>query len=87
MTLNLKFQYVNWRGDEHEYVIRPQNIVFARYPATDEGEEEEQEHWVLNGWIVTRDGDPRSELELEGERRRSFILTEIRGLVEVQASS
>jgi hypothetical protein len=73
----LMFEYINWRGVLHVYVIRPDVVEAQRLTF---GKPDPK--WYLNGQVVTRDGDPRPEMG--DNRRRSFELTKIRKLTEVQ---
>lgn len=70
----LVFDYINWRGEQHQYAMQVESISFGSPDA----------RWYLNGWLVTRDGDPRPEME--GNRRRSFLLTDVSNLREKEAS-
>jgi hypothetical protein len=65
----VKFEYVNWHGRRHEYVIDVKTIELQR----DDG----KLVWTLNGDTVTRDGRPRLDM---GSRRRTFVLDEIKQL-------
>jgi hypothetical protein len=83
----LRFDYTNWRGDHHNYVIMPDTVNAAvsgaltyRRPNADDTDEA----WMLHGMIITRDGDKREEL-VGANRRRSFKLCDIRNLEEVPA--
>jgi len=74
MNRLLAFDYTNWRGDDHYYIVQPQSIGLGKA-------EEDKGELVLNAFLVTRDGDLR--LELGNIRRRSFIVNKIRNLKEV----
>lgn len=63
----LKFRYVNWRGNDHEYVIEPEPVL-----TLDRHNDEEGPFWQIHGDVVTRDGDTRTEMM--PTRRRSFKL-------------
>jgi hypothetical protein len=73
----LKFRYTNWRGEDHEYVIEPR--LGDRAAIT-----HREGHWCLSGMVVTRDGDPRPDMD--PTRRRTFVLVGIRDLEEVPRS-
>jgi hypothetical protein len=75
----IKFRYTNWRGVEHIYVIQPESIEFGPYD-NDGRKEGGLKHWVLHGNVVTRDGDPRPEMN---PRRRTFLLVDIFDMEEV----
>jgi hypothetical protein len=71
-TPRLKFQYVNWRGEDYEYEIEPHSIVFQNPKGHRAG-------WYLIGRCVRRDSKPR-----DGFPIRSFLLADIRELEEVR---
>lgn len=73
----LKFRYVNWRGDDHEYVIEPKLDDRAAISYRDG-------HWCLSGMVVTRDGDPRPGMG--PTRRRTFEIAKMRDIEEVERS-
>lgn len=81
----LKFIYVNWSGEEHEYVIEPESLEYKDihyiHPKTGEYH---GEHHVIHGMVVTRDGDPRPEMG--DNRRRSFIVAKMQVIREVDSS-
>lgn len=68
----IRFRYVNWRGDEHEYVIDVESIEYGRYDAGGYGQGQRLQ-WVLNGFVVTRDGEERRD-EKGNQMRRTFML-------------
>lgn len=70
----LQFEYTNWRGEEHLYVIDPEERLqfFAPIDAT-------VETWFLSGTVQMMDGHDR-----EGHPRRSFELAKIRYLRHIQ---
>lgn len=72
----LKFRYVNWKGNEHEYVIKPEilSLQFTRLQS-------DEEIWTISGTVVTRDGDPRT-IDMMGNRRRTFNITGLKDVVE-----
>lgn len=78
----LVFDYVNWREERHRYAIQVESISFGR-PAGAEFTPGAA-RWHLNGWVVTRDDDPRPEMGTN--RRRSFLLTEIYNVQEREES-
>lgn len=79
--MNLEFVYTNWKGIDYSYVVEPESIEFVPESSTrvDAG------HWVLNAYVVTRSGDPRPEMG--DNRRRTFKLTEMRHIREVERSA
>lgn len=83
----LRFQYKNWRGDEHEYVVdfgHPgTNCTLELDDMGDPENEgidatERETHLLLSGHVITRDGDPRPEMD--PSRRRSFLVREMRNI-------
>lgn len=70
--LRVTFDYVNWRGDSHTYVIDPEGFEFAAYNGAN------TDRWYLHGQVVTRDGDPREDMG--PTRRRSFEIDGIKNL-------
>lgn len=72
----VKFRYVNWNGDPHEYIIKVLSVEFGPY---DDGggtpRPVSMYGWVLHGDVVTRDGDPRPEMG--PTRRRTFLIRKI----------
>jgi hypothetical protein len=77
----LRFDYVNWHGRLHTYLIEPESIEFGE----DHPEELHRGKWLLHGMVVTRDGDPRTK-EMGDNRRRSFIFERLRGISQVERS-
>jgi hypothetical protein len=69
--LMLRFEYTNWHGDTHTYVIDPRS---GHKPGLHVHEGE----WCISGWVVSRDGDPRPEMG--DNRRRTFKLAEMRNV-------
>lgn len=71
------FTYVNWRGEEHGYVITVESFQFG--PFDEDGTHENvapwNKTWVLNGHLITRDGE-----EHHVGDRRTFMLNKIRNL-------
>lgn len=76
----LSFAYRNHRGDWHQYAIEVEGIEFTDRT----GQHDDVARWMLHGMVVTRDGDARPEMG--DNRRRSFILTQIIGMAEVERS-
>lgn len=70
----LMFEYQNWRGDTHTYLVTPERFEEADYDALS-GER----HWVLHANVIERDNAPRPG-------RRTFQLTGVRNLREVEES-
>jgi hypothetical protein len=82
----LKFRYVNWRGDDHEYVIIPSHRGVKSPPgfhASPTSMSHDTNHLMLSGDVVTRDGDPRPDMDATG-RRRSFVIVNMREIEEVE---
>lgn len=83
----IQFRYINWRGEEHIYVIDVESIEFAPYgPATDVDDIKPQ--WVMNGHVVTRDGKPRGPTHHDRNKerqanRRTFLIEKMEDVVEV----
>ena len=77
---HLKFKYVNWRGDDHEYVIEVEAVAYGKYDSAgaDRGN---PENWVIHGMVITRDGSSRPDMG--PTRRRTFLLNKIRNPEEV----
>lgn len=63
-----RFWYVNWRGDDHEYVISVEGIELTSTPSEYAG-------WTVHGDVLYRDGQARDDTP-----RRSFLLEKIRDL-------
>lgn len=68
----LRFRYVNWKNDEHEYLVTPEDIVFGDYPPG-----EHEFHWFMNALVHEKDGSRRSK-----PLRRSFLLSKLIGCTE-----
>jgi hypothetical protein len=68
----LFFRYTNWKFEPHDYVVQVESVVWAPYPGADSSQDPE---WLLNGKIVTRDGDARPEIN--PNRRRTFKMAEM----------
>lgn len=77
----LQFKYVNWRDHLHEYVIQPESVTWSTVGNPVEGARGERDAWMLHGWVITRDGDPRPEMD--PSRRRSFELAKLQEVAEV----
>lgn len=75
----LEFDYNNWRGDDHSYVIKVESIEFGPY---DKGggtpRPRDQWSWVVHGDVITRDGEERSDMG--PTRRRTFLLSDIKNV-------
>lgn len=78
MASCLRFDYVNWHGRLHTYVVEPESITIDYKHAQDD----HRGKWLLNAMVVTRDGDPRAEA-MGDNRRRSFIFERLRSLSQV----
>jgi hypothetical protein len=83
----LKFDYKNWKGEEHTYVIALDmrdafRMQFMKPGVLGREVSAEEMTWHVSGNVVTRDGDPRTEMG--PTRRRSFILTKMRNIEEVE---
>lgn len=66
----LKFQYVNWRGERHIYLVSPESIAFGPYTEMGRNADAEKQ-WVLHATMVERDGEARTV------GRRTFLLSKI----------
>lgn len=75
----LRFKYINWRGDDHEYVIEPIDGSLVFLPPNDD----RPPAWAISGDLVTRDGNTRPELG--DSRRRTFVLRAMRDIEEIAA--
>lgn len=69
----LLFKYKNWHGDDHEYLVIPDDISVG-VTDYDRGE------LVLNAIFLNRDGDVREDVI---ERRRTFVVKDISELRKV----
>lgn len=74
MTL-LTFDYVNWKGEDHNYVIEECRYTPSYPSPVHEG------HWVIHGDVVTRDGDTRPTMG--PTRRRTFEILKMRNIKEI----
>lgn len=69
-----EFEYRNWRGELHTYLIQPElEMEFCEIGTSGRWA------WVLHGIVIQRDGKPRSD----GQPRRSFEFVIIKNLREV----
>lgn len=76
----IEFDYVNWRGDDHRYVLAVESFEFRSYGQAGIDPSAEPQ-WVLHGHIVSRDGDTRPELaDHPGNRRRTFLMSIMRNV-------
>lgn len=73
----LSFRYENWRGGEHLYVVIPESIQFREIETSYYSRSLEL-HWVLHAFVFSRDGKLR-------RGRRSFILSNLKEITEVEA--
>lgn len=81
----LKFIYVNWNGEEHEYVIEPESLEYKEVSwSSNKTGQYSGFHHVVNGMVVTRDGDPRPEMG--NNRRRTFIIAKMQVIKELDRS-
>lgn len=69
----IKFEYTNWKGHRHTYVVEPEAVAYGPYLKGGYHETADP-RWVLHGDVVTRDGDSRPDMDT---RRRTFILADI----------
>lgn len=83
--LKLKFDYTNWRGEDHTYVVVVEKVEHGPFqPEGIDNRPDAEKRWALHGNVVTRDGSPRQSAEAKerGEAasdvRRTFILADIR---------
>jgi hypothetical protein len=78
----IKFRYVNWRNELHEYVVDCESVEFGPY---DNGGKHDRQNpndcrWVLHAEVVTRDKIKR----LNATSRRTFVMSEMKEVVEVR---
>ena len=66
----MRFEYTNWRGEDHEYVVRPESLDCVNYM---HGKDKELMVWVMHAWVITRDKESRPG-------RRTFILNGLRNV-------
>lgn len=78
----IEFDYVNWRGEDHHYLVEVEGVECGPYDAggTHAAHSPDDVHWVMNGIVVTRDGEVR---ETQDNGRRTFLLGKIRNIGEV----
>lgn len=79
------FEYVNWRGDRHEYKVLVESIAFGMYPTNEVNNDvqptssvKNEEKFVMHAHVITRDGDPRPDMG--PSRRRTFDLLKVENL-------
>lgn len=80
----IKFNYKNWRDEEHEYDILIEAIEFGPFDKGGINPEKDLVDdwiWVMHGHVVTRDGDERRDMG--PVRRRTFIMSDMRLVEEV----
>ena len=75
----LEFQYLNYHGRNHVYLIEVEGMDFKLGVRTESAIEDA---WYINGNVVTRDGDTRPEMG--PTRRRSFRLDRMHSIREVK---
>lgn len=80
----LKFDYKNWRGDDHTYVIElnakdPFNLTY-KGESVRQHPEHAKKGWHISGACISRDGELR-----DGSPRRSFLLKDMRNVEEVES--
>ena len=89
----LRFKYVNWRDEDHEYVIEipspsdqvaQPRVQWGLHPRAGE-QVTHDAYWMVSGQVVTRDGDPRPDMG--PTRRRSFELVRMRDIEEIPSSA
>lgn len=80
----VKFNYTNWRGDEHEYEIIVEAVEFGPYDkgGFDDSRDRDDWMWVMHGHVVTRDGDERKDMG--PTRRRTFIMSGMKLVEEIK---
>jgi hypothetical protein len=80
--VHVRFAYLNWQRRRHEYIIKVESVEWTdRYQVLAGTGTGGEFKWVLHGTVVTRDGDPRRELDGHpGNRRRTFLLDTIEHL-------
>lgn len=75
----VRFQYLNWRGIDHEYLIVVEGFEIVRkHPHYPDAASEAPPRVVMHGHVVMRDGDPRRNMG--HTRRRTFVVTGLRNL-------
>lgn len=80
----LIFGYTNWKGKEYTYKIECESIEYGPYFNSGIARTGEKT-WVLNGYLLTRNGDPRDELGPNlGNRRRTFLMHKMDNISEVK---
>lgn len=72
----LQFVYTNHDGDTHTYVIKPTGADTLSPVGSDA-----EELPVLHGDVITRDGDPR--LDMDPTRRRTFVIADMAAIENV----
>lgn len=77
----IEFRYLNWRGDEHTYVLRIESIEFGYYGGHSEPGNEEE--WLMSGLNISRDGESRKNSPTAGWPRRTFRMSEMREVKKV----
>jgi hypothetical protein len=73
----LKFKYVNWRGEDHEYLLKPEPESLTVHA-------NKQSHWTISGRVIERDGKPHPHSDGIVRVRRTFELHKIRNLQEIE---
>lgn len=75
----LWFRYVNHRGDDHEYVVIPTGAGHSRADGN-------EARCVLRGLVVNRDGSEHPAQIGSNLPARSFLLTDIKMIGEVEVT-
>lgn len=74
---SVKFEYRNWKGETHQYVVRPESLAFGPYTGSGKAPAASAPHvWVLHAQVVTRDEEQRPG-------KRTFLISGIRNPVSV----
>lgn len=76
----LAFDYVNWRGDDHHYLIEPEGPPSFELGPFVEGRPVYRA-WCVSGSVIERDGVTRSAA---GTNRRTFAVDKMRDVQEVE---
>jgi hypothetical protein len=74
----VRFRYINWRGNKHVYEVDVESFQFGPFEKGGVAEDPTTRNWVMHGHVVTRDGVDRPEMG--DNRRRTFVLSDIRDL-------
>lgn len=79
----IEFDYVNWRGEPHHYVIDIESLEFGAYGPEGKTGPDVKPRWVMNGFVILRDGKPRDVPEGE-TNRRTFLMEKMENVKEYE---